>query len=132
MVAFSIYERRQTDGSDRAAASATASRNRIASIGLAAAVALTAVGATVVIIDVGHSGAKATWDEVGEDAGQDSENRRRRRGGRRGPRVGAGPDGQPPVVVAVQRLESTKRSPSTSAKVRRTSSTSPLWRIHRC
>lgn len=35
-------------------------------LGLAGTVAVTAVGSTVAVIEVGHSGAKATWDQVEE------------------------------------------------------------------
>lgn len=74
MVGFSEYQRRQEgDGDTSAPAGGTPAWHRFASIGLAAFVVITAVGATVMIIDVGHTGAKATWSE--EEEGGDGEER---------------------------------------------------------
>ena len=41
--------------------------NRYASIGLIVFALVGAVGATWTVIEVGHSGAKATWDDVGDE-----------------------------------------------------------------
>jgi uncharacterized membrane protein len=45
------------------AASAIPLWQKAVTLGLAATLAVTAVGSTVAVIEVGHSGAKATWDD---------------------------------------------------------------------
>lgn len=65
------WQRSRTEGGGEGdtAASAPPAWVKPVVIGASAIMAVTAIGGTVRVIDIGHSGAKATWDDVGSEGG---------------------------------------------------------------
>jgi hypothetical protein len=71
LLALDLRRRRSGAGADDAAPVDTPGWVGPAAIALSAIIALSAVGGTIRVIQIGHSGAKATWDEEVEGGERD-------------------------------------------------------------